>query len=261
MDVWHAFFLGMLQGIGEFLPISSSAHLRLYSYLVGIEYQGLFFDVMLHLGTLFAVFIYFWKDILVLIKGFFSEDNESREFILSIIIATVPGVIFGLLLEDYAESVFRQVWLVAFSLIFFSFFIMFIDMKYGRNYCCEKKFNWRDGFWAGIFQSIAIIPGASRSGMSISGLLFLGYSRENAAKISFFMSMPIIFGAAVFEIKNAGGVSLDIPLVVGFLSSFIFGILSIKFLLSLLKKSSLKIFVIYRLLLGMLVLIKWFYER
>ncbi|MCX7641348.1 MAG: undecaprenyl-diphosphate phosphatase [Elusimicrobiales bacterium] len=259
MDIWHAFFLGILQGVGEFLPISSSAHLRLYSYLVGIEYQGLFFDVMLHLGTLFAVFIYFWRDILLLIKGFLAGEKEKKSFLIAIIIATIPGVVFGLLFEDYAENLFRQIWLVASSLIFFSFFIMFIDVRYGNRYI-EKEFNWKDGLWAGIFQSIAIIPGASRSGMSISGLLFLGYSRENAAKISFFMSMPIIFGAAIFEIKSADGINVSMPLIVGFLSSFISGILSIKFLLTFIKKNSFKIFIIYRIFLGLAVLIRWFYE-
>lgn len=260
MSLIHSFFLGLLQGVGEFLPISSSAHLRLYYFLVGIEYQGLFFDVMLHLGTLLAVLIYFWRDIFEIVKGLIKRDKEVLFFVLSLIVATIPGVIAGLVLEDYAEGVFREVYTVGASLIFFSFIIFYIDKKFGRN-DGYKKFNLKDAFIAGLFQSIAIIPGASRSGMSICGLLIAGYSRKDAARLSFFMSMPIIFGASVFEIKKAGGISFEPHLIVSFFSSFLFGVISIRFLLSLLKRSNLNIFVVYRVLLGAIVLLKWFYER
>lgn len=260
MSLIHSFFLGLLQGVGEFLPISSSAHLRLYSFLVGIDYQGLFFDVMLHLGTLFAVLIYFWRDIFDIIKGLIKNDKKSFNLVLSLIVATIPGVFAGLFLEDYAEGVFREVYMVGLSLIIFSFFIFYIDRKFGKVNN-SKEFNLRDALIAGFFQSIAIIPGASRSGMSICGLLICGYSRSEAAKISFFMSIPIIFGASVFELKKAGSISFEPHLIVGFFSSFLFGIISIKFLLSLLKKSDLFIFVLYRVLLGSIVLLKWFYER
>lgn len=260
MRIVDALFLGIVQGIGEFLPISSSAHLRLYSYLTSIEYQGVYFDVMLHLGTTFAVFIYFYKDILAIIKNFIKRDSETVTFVFSIIISTIPAVIAGVFLDELVEGFFREVYVVGMSLLIFSFLIYFIDANYGmRN--TKKTLNYKDAFIAGLFQSIAIIPGASRSAMSISGLLLRGYSRADAARISFFMSMPVITGAAIFEIKKAGGVSFDLPLVVGFLSSFISGMISIGFLLSFLKRFSLKLFVFYRIIVALFVLIKWFYER
>lgn len=260
MEILHAFFLGIIQGVGEFLPISSSAHLRLYSYLTSISYQGLYFDVMLHLGTLFAVFVYFYKDIFLIIRNFTSGDLETRNFVFAIVISTIPAIIAGSLLDEYAEGFFREVYLVGLSLLFFSILIYFIDYKYG-DVGNKKNLTYKDALIAGLFQSIAIIPGASRSGMSISGLLLRGYSRADAAKISFFMSMPIIFGAAVFEIKKVGGVQFSLPLIVGFISSFVSGIVSIGFLLSFLKRCSLKLFVVYRIMLALIVLFRWLYEK
>lgn len=260
MSLLDSFFLGLLQGVGEFLPISSSAHLRLYSFLVGIEYQGLFFDVMLHLGTLFAVFIYFWGDIKQIIKSLIKKDRKVFMFVLSLSVATIPGVVAGFFLEDYAEGLFREVYSVGISLIVFSFLIAYIDRKFGIK-DGYKDFNPKDALIAGLFQATAIIPGASRSAMSICGLLLCGYSRFEAARISFFMSMPIILGASVFEIKKVGRIIFEPYLIVGFLSSFLFGIISIRFLLSILKKTNLNIFVFYRILLGIVVLVKWLYER
>lgn len=260
MSIFHAFFLGVIQGIGEFLPISSSAHLRLYSYIFDLPYQGLFFDVMLHLGTMLAVFIYFYRDIIEIIKNFLKGDRKTQGFVFALFIATLPGVFAGFFLNDYAETLFREVCVVAGALIIFSFVIYIVDRIYG-NKGSKKDFNWKDGLVAGIFQSIAIIPGASRSGMSICGLLLCGYSRSAAAKISFFMSMPIILGAGVFEFKKVGFFYPDAILIVGFLSSFIVGLLSIKFLLLFLKKHSLNLFIIYRIVLGLLVFLRWFYGR
>ncbi len=260
MSSFHAFFLGLIQGVGEFLPISSSAHLRLYSYIFNLPYQGLFFDVMLHLGTMFAVFIYFYKDIFEIIRNFFKGDKKTQNFVFALIVATIPGVLAGLFLDEYAETLFREVYVVAGSLVFFSFVIYLIDRKYGGR-GVERDFNWKDGIVAGFFQSLALLPGASRSGMSICGLLLCGYSREMAAKISFFMSMPIICGAFVFEIKKTGFFYPDSYLIIGFLSSFVAGVLSIKFLLSFLKKCSLNIFVAYRIILGGYIIVKWFYEN
>lgn len=248
-----SFILGIIQGVGEFLPISSSAHLYLYSYLLKLKYQGLFFDVMLHLGTLFAVIIYFWRDIYILVENSIKGEVKSIRFIFAVISATIPAIVAGLFLDDYAERVFRDYKIVALSLIIFSIFIYIIDRKFGKT-SSEKEFNWKDGIIAGLFQSVAIVPGASRSAMSICGLMIMGYSRRESARISFFMSIPVIAGAGFFEIKKSGFFVPDLYLLTGFLSSFLVGLISIRFLLSFVKKHSFSIFVLYRILLGIVVL-------
>ncbi len=257
MDILNSVILGLLQGVGEFLPISSSAHLYLYSYLFNFNYQGLFYDVMLHIGTLFAIFIYFYKDLKDIISRALKDfKSYEAKFLFYIFIATIPGGIAGLLLEDIAENFFRTPQIVSISLIFFSIIIFFLDRRFGGNKT-DRDFNIKDAIIAGLFQAVAIIPGASRSAMTIISLLLMGYSRYHAAKISFFMSMPIILGAGIFELRKISEVSIDLSFITGFLSSFIFGILSIKFLLEYLKKYNLSIFVVYRIVIGMIVLIKF----
>ncbi|MGC8728842.1 MAG: undecaprenyl-diphosphate phosphatase [Elusimicrobiales bacterium] len=257
MGMINSIILGILQGLGEFLPISSSAHLYLYSYLTNMSYQGLSFDVMLHMGTLLAIFSYFFKDIKNIVKNSIQNPKgEDSKFLFYIAIATVPGVIAGLTLDEIAENVFRTPVVVSISLIFFSFVIYFVDKKYGGEKT-EKNFNLKHAIVAGLFQSIAIIPGASRSGMTIISLLILGYTRDSAAKISFFMAMPIILGAGVFEARKLVFSDINIYLLSGFFSSFLSGLFSISFLLSYLKKKNLSIFVFYRIALGLIVLVRY----
>jgi undecaprenyl-diphosphatase len=256
MDFMNSIFLGLLQGVGEFLPISSSAHLYLYSYLLNLKYQGLYFDVFLHLGTLFAIFFYFFNDIKnIVFSAIKNPIGKDFKFLFYIFVATIPGVVAGILVDDYAEKVFRNPVIVSFSLIFFSILIWIIDRKAYDNNKNEENFDIRSAIIAGIFQSIAIIPGASRSGMTIIALIILGYSRYAAARISFFMAMPIILGAGLHEIKKFN-FYFDQYMLSGFISSFFFGILSIKFLLSYLRNKDMKIFVIYRIILGVIVLLK-----
>lgn len=257
MSLFQSFILGIVQGIGEFLPISSSAHLFLTSYLLNFKYQGLKFDVMLHLGTLFAILIYFYKDIHNLaMKSTNTKSNEFK-FIVNIVIATIPAAVLGFLLEDIAEKIFRDPLIISLSLILFSFIIYFFDKK-PKEIKEEHNFNVKDAVIAGLFQSIALIPGASRSAMSIIGLLLCGYKRYSAARISFFMSIPVILGAGVFEARKLSISDINIYLIIAFFSSFISAILSIKFLLEYLKKHNLSIFLIYRIILGILVILKYF---
>jgi len=258
MDFINSIFIGLVQGVGEFLPISSSAHLYLYSYLLNLKYQGLYFDVFLHLGTLLAIFIYFFKEIKsIIISSITNPKGKDSKFLFYIFIATIPGGVVGILFDDYAEFVLRSPLIVSLSLIFFSVIIFFIDRK-NIGFKKEEDFDLKSAIVAGIFQSIAIIPGASRSGMTIIGLIILGYSRYAAARISFFMAMPIILGAGLFELKKFN-FQIDYLMLTGFISSFIFGILSIKFLLYYLKTKNMTIFVVYRIILGIFVLIKYYY--
>lgn len=260
MSIFNSIILGILQGVGEFLPISSSAHLVLYPYLFNIPYQGLVFDVMLHLGTFFAIFIYFFNDLKTMaVKSLSNPSGREMRFMLLIAVATIPGAVAGLLLEKDAETIFRSPVIISSSLIFFSILIYLIDRRFSGSKE-EYSFNFRDAIIAGAFQSIAIIPGASRSAMTIIALLILGYSRHSAARISFFMAMPIIFGAGLLEIRKLSFSNINIFLIVSFIFSFISGIMSIRFFLEYLKKKDLSIFVFYRIILALLVLIKVFYS-
>ena len=257
MEVINSFFLGLVQGLGEFLPISSSAHLYLYSYIFNLKYQGLCFDVMLHIATLFAIFVYFLNDIKkILISAVKNPSGKDFRFLGLILISAIPGAVIGFFLEDYAENFFRTPYIVSLSLIFFSIIIYFADRNAGNR--DEESFDLKSAICAGFFQSIAIIPGASRCGMTIISLLLLGYSRYSAARISFFMAMPIIFGAGILEIRKLSLSGISPGLIVGFLSSFVSGIFSIKFLLSYLKTKDMKLFVVYRILLGIFVLFKYY---
>ena len=259
MNSLEAIFLGLIQGIGEFLPISSSAHLVIFPYLLNKTYQGLQFDVMLHLGTLLAIIIFFFRDWINIFKDAYKYPKTSKGNLLwMLVIATLPAGLIGLLFEKQAENIFRQPYLVAFNLIFFSIFIFIADKK-ARILKSIEGFTFKDALILGLAQSLAILPGASRSGMTIMAALFLGYKRFDSARISFLMATPIIFGAGILELRKIDVHQFDINLLYGFISSFIFGIISIKFLLNYLKTKNLTPFIIYRVLLGFAVLLKYFF--
>lgn len=259
MNSMEAFFLGLLQAIGEFLPISSSAHLRLFPYIIGKNYQGLAFDVILHVGTLFAIIIYFWRDWAEIIKDAIVNHSKPKgKKLWLIVIATIPAAIVGILLEKQAETFFRLPCMVGSALIFFSL-VLYAANKKNFLEKEEKNFSVKDALIIGLFQSIAIIPGASRSAMTISGAIFMGYKRYDAARISFLMSAPIIFAAAVLETRKFNLSDLSLNLGIAFFVSLIAGLMSIKFLLNHLKNNNLSIFIYYRVILGSLVLIKYFF--
>lgn len=259
MSFVESFFLGLVQGIGEFLPISSSAHLTLFPFFINKQYQGLAFDVMLHIGTLLAIVIFFYADWIEIIKETLKDPYSPQgKKLIFLAIATIPGAIVGLSLEKYAENLFRTPVMVAISLIFFSIVIWIADRK-AKTFKEEKEFSLKDAILIGIAQSFAIVPGASRSGMTISAALMLGYKRFDAAIISFLLSAPIILGAGILEMRKLDINSIDNSLITAFASSFIFGLISIKFLLSYLKKRGMRLFVIYRVVLGLAVLTKYFF--
>lgn len=261
MNIFDSILLGIIQAIAEFLPISSSAHLVIFPYFLGKDYQGLKFDVMLHLGTLLAIVIFFFKDWLKIFKDSYTKPKTPEGNLLwLLIIATIPAGILGVLLEHYAEKTFRSPGIIGFNLIFFSIFIWLSDRK-AKLYKSIENFSIRDAFLIGLAQSIALLPGASRSGMTIMAALFLGYKRFDSAKLSFLMATPIIFGAGVLELRKLNLADLNTSLFLSFISSFIFGIISIKFLLSYLKNKNLNIFIIYRIALGALILIKFFTQK
>ena len=255
MTITTAIILGLLQALGEFLPISSSAHLVLFSFFTDGNYQGLTFDVLLHLATLIAVCAYFWKDLLVLTKkGLTEPKSEDGRLFWYIGLATVPAAVAGYFLEDLAENTFRAPWLLALTLIIFAILLFIADRKGKQN--IKANLSLKIMLLIGCAQALALVPGVSRSGITITAALFLGLTRSLGAKISFLLSMPIIAGAAVLKISHLSLSQIDAPLIAGFLSALTCGFLVIKFLMKYIQKHNFDIFVYYRIALGLLILLK-----
>jgi undecaprenyl-diphosphatase len=261
VTVFQALILGILQGLSEFLPISSSAHLALAPWILHWPDPGLAFDVALHFGTLVAVLWYFWaewirllvaaKDIVV--KRRVETDTEKR--VVFLIIATIPGAIAGLALEKQAEHTFRDPRLVAVALIIMGFLLWFIDRFATRDRNLATM-RWTDALLTGIAQMFAIIPGVSRSGSTITAGRALRFTREDAAVFSFLMSMPIIAAAAVLKMPQAiREQGLSAPMIVGVLASAVSGWLAIGVLLRVVTKHSYGVFAAYRIILGAAVLL------
>ena len=263
MTILQSVILGLIQGIGEFLPISSSGHLIIIPWLFGWPKHALSFDVMLHWGTLFAILIYFRNDWSKLLKeGFFSLRERSlkgpieRKLIWFIIVATIPAAIFGIIFEDKAESIFRNPLLVAGALGLFGF-IIYVAERIGKKKRTIQDLKMTDTILIGLSQALAIIPGVSRSGATMSQGLFLNLKRDQAARFSFLLSAPLIFGAGLVELRKILQGTCDaslIPLILGFIASFISGIISIHFLLGFLKRNGFNIFVVYRLIFALLII-------
>jgi undecaprenyl-diphosphatase len=269
MTILQAFILGVVQGLGEFLPISSTAHLILAPWLLKFKDPGLGFDLALTWGTLLAVLIYFRTDIRDLMRGFWHslfkstrnfENNIYQKLSWLIILASVPGAVIGKLLEKQAENAFRSPLLIAITLSVFGLVMLAADY-FGSKTKNLDRIKWLDALIVGFSQALAIIPGVSRSGSTIGGGLFLGFKRADAARFSFLMSVPIIFGAGLLKIKDfTMGVSWA-ALIVGFVTSAVFGFLSIKYLLKYLAGHDFKIFVWYRLALAALILVVLFVRK
>lgn len=265
MDNIHALVLGALQGLTEVLPISSSAHLIIIPKLLGWAESGLTFDVSLHLGTLIALSLYFWRDIFDMIYSFFGSLSGKGLHTFGsrlpwyIIAGTIPAAIVGKTLEDPIERIFRQnPVLICSFLIIFGLLLAFADTTGAKRWKLDR-ITLTSAILIGIAQSLALIPGVSRSGITITAALFLGFNRETAARFSFLLSLPIVFGAAVLKVgyllKTGIPAGEATPLLIGVASSAIFGYLSVVLLLKLVQRYSLYPFVWYRLAAGGLFLI------
>ena len=266
MGIFQAFILGSIQGLTEFLPISSSAHLVLAPWAFNWQDPGLGFDLALHWGTLLAVLAYYWQDLLLIIKGFWHslfkssrdlQNNIYQKLAWLLILASIPGALIGKLLEQQAESAFRHELIIAAMLGSFGI-VMLVGDWLGKRVKNLDRITKLDALLIGVAQALAIIPGVSRSGATITAGLFLGFKRADAARFSFLMSVPIIFGAGLVKLKDFSSVAGGPELIVGFLSAAVFGFLSIKYLLRYLTNHDFKIFVWYRLALAALVLIIYF---
>lgn len=288
MSILDALILGVIQGVTEFLPISSSGHLVLVEEYLGLNVAGMkSFDVVVHLGTLLAIFIYFWKDIWGMLKvcgsvftGRLSVKDPYARLIGFILVGSVPAVIVGLTLEDYIDMTFRDTGVVAVMMIVVGLMFLLGERVYkGWKLSCKervieiedkvmdifkhgehepkevRRMKWWKALIIGCAQALALVPGVSRSGSTIVAGLFQGIERKAAARFSFLLGIPVILGAGLIEAKDMGGFEMGLtPLLVGFIASFVFGLMSVYFLMNYLKKHSLIIFSVYLIAMGLIVL-------
>lgn len=262
MTFFQQLLIAVVQGISEFLPISSSGHLILIPYLTDLPDQGPLIDVAVHIGSLFAIMIYFFRDVSGLAKGGFAavgigKEPEQRRLFLFVLIGTIPAVVFGLFLKTggYLEG-FRVTDLVAVNLIAYGLLLFAAD-KWGRQEKSYEDMTLRDGIIVGLAQALALIPGTSRSGVTMTAARFLGYKRVEAARFSFLLAIPAVAGAgllAALDLADASaGMQWD-AIVTGALT-FLTAFVTMAFLMNFLKKASMLVFVIYRVALGCALLI------
>lgn len=259
MNLLHAIILGAIQGATEFLPISSSAHIRVVPALVGWPDPGAAFTANIQLGTIVAVFVYFWSDLsnmgratLAGLKDKAQRDNPDFRLALATAVGSVPIIVLGLLLKSKIEHDFRALDIVAGGLIGMGILLLVAE-RLGKKNRSVDDVTWKDGVLVGLWQACALVPGASRSGSTITGGMFAGFSREDAARFSFILSVPSITLAGLYTLvadrKELAG--LATPLVVANVVSFVVGYACIKWLMNILKKQSVMMFVVYRLILGL----------
>ena len=272
MTLIEAIVLGIVQGLTEFLPISSTAHLRIIPALVGWQDPGAAFTAIVQIGTLIAVLLYFWKDIFIIVTSVIEgllrrkpfENSDSRMGWM-IVAGTLPIVIFGLLFKSEIETSLRSLYWISGALVGLALILSLAEgkiqnrLKKGPKQKSMDEIGWKDALLIGLAQSIALIPGSSRSGVTITGGLFLNLSREAAARFSFLLSLPSVFAAALLELyKTWGTVTASSEsmtnILVATLAAGIVGYASIAFLINYLKRHTTTIFIAYRLVAGAAIL-------
>lgn len=270
MDYIKYSILGLVQGLTEFLPVSSSGHLAIFKELLGKEFAdlGLTYDILLHLATLIAVFAVYYKDIFCLITGFFAlvrdifkgkvnlKENPNQKFVIMVIIASIPAALVGFLLGDAIENL--PLMFVGFALLITAF-EMFISSRLKSGTITLENAKLKDAILPGIFQGFAILPGISRSGSTVTGSILGGLDRTFAVKFSFIMSIPVILGSALFDIidiiKGASDAPLWGPTAVGMIVAAVSGYLSIKFMIKLFSGNKFRYFAYYCGIVGIAVII------
>ncbi|MDP4121294.1 MAG: undecaprenyl-diphosphate phosphatase [Bacillota bacterium] len=258
MTILQAIVYGAVQGITEFLPVSSTAHLVLIPWLFNWPDPGVAFDVALHLGTAAAVIIYFFKDWIRLIAaGLSNPKSDDGKLFWLIVIATIPGAVFGVILDKYMAN-FRNAALIGVMLIIMGILLYYSDKK-GFNEFEIKELNAQKSLILGISQVFAIIPGVSRSGITLTAGRFIGITRESIAKFTFLMSTPIILGDGLYHAKDMIHTQIDKgSFFAALVAAAVVGILSINFLLNYLKKKGFGVFAVYRFILGAVVIAIFF---
>lgn len=268
MTFFQAIILGIVQGLTEFIPVSSSGHLVLVPHFLGWEFspsQAFIFDVLVQWGTLLAVFIYFWKDLTTIATAFvrgilagkpFADADAKMGWYL--IIATIPAVVAGLTCKDLIEHAFASPRMTGVFLLGTAVLLVIAETVGHRNRSM-KEITWKDSLWIGFSQVLALLPGVSRSGSTIAGGMTRHLDRSSAARFSFLMSIPVMLGAGVLAFKDLADLpaagDFIAPLLVGFLVALISGYIAIRWLIAYLSKHSLYVFAAYCTVLGLIVIL------
>jgi undecaprenyl-diphosphatase len=251
---FQALVLGAVQGLTEFLPVSSSAHLILVPWLLNWQDPGLAFDVALHLGTLVALLIYYWQTWIKLLGSLVNNDVASRRLLFLLILASVPGAVIGLLLEKQAETIFRSPLLIASTMAVLGVVLWLVDRLF-RSRRKVSDLTTADALLIGFSQALAIVPGVSRSGATITMARALGIEREDAANFSFLMATPIIAGAGLLEARKLVAAGMHAPVLWGFLASAVFGVAAIAGLIRFVRTRTYQPFAWYRVGVALLVFV------
>ncbi len=273
MSIIESIILGIVQGLTEFLPISSTGHLTLAGKLMGVidpnnPKEWTSFMAVIQLGTMVAVIIYFWKDLFSILQNFVKDNLTQRKIIKVqsresklgwfIIVGTIPVVVIGLLFKDIIEGVLtKNLYVISGSLILLAL-ILWIAEKVGKFERTEEKLSWKDSIIVGFAQALSLIPGSSRSGTTITAGIFLGLTRETAARFSFLLSIPAVFASGMLQFYQAlEFITPDslITLTIATLISGISGYLAIEFLLRFLKKNTTFVFILYRIVIGAIIIL------
>jgi undecaprenyl-diphosphatase len=266
MHILSSILLGVIQGLTEFLPISSSGHLIIFHDILNWQpADNMAFDVFLHWGTLLALVLFFYKDIIRYLKAFLKslekwnlKNDLDQRISWLILISMIPAVIAGLFLDGILDWYFRNIISVAVFLIVVGLIFLIVE-KYSAQSKDLSSLNWKKSLILGLAQALALIPGISRSGATISAGLALNINREQSARFSFLMSIPIIFAAGIKKAWDLRDISLGVSdftaYILGFIAAVIVGYLVVKFLLNYLKNHSLNIFAYYRIILGIVIII------
>ncbi|MDO8551286.1 MAG: undecaprenyl-diphosphatase UppP [bacterium] len=256
MTLFQVIVLAVIQGVTEFLPISSSAHLVFMPKLLGFTEPTVTFDVLLHLGTLISILIYFRKEIIKILLGLARQEKQAFQILLFIIIATLPAIFFGVLFEDKVDQAFGSVKAVGVFLLITAILLLSTKLIKSEGKKIDQL-TWKNALFVGVLQAVAILPGVSRSGSTITAGLWQKLDRETAFRFSFFLGIPAIFGAAVLKMKDLstltrGGLTEEL---VGLIIASVVGYFSLKVLESVLKSAKLYWFGFYCLILGLLLLV------
>lgn len=255
-----ALFLGLIEGLTEFLPISSTGHLILFGHLIDFQSDsGRAFEVVIQLGAILAVCWLYRQKIIELVKGFFSGEVHARRFAINVFVAFLPAVVIGVLAVDFIKQVLFSPLVVAFALIIGGLIIFAVEAREYKPKTIEATdISFKQSILVGFAQCVAMVPGTSRSGATIIGGMLLGLSRKAATEFSFFLAMPTMLGAATYDLfRNANVLTSDnlVNISVGFMAAFVAALLVIKALVKFVEKHSLRVFAWYRIVLGILILI------
>ena len=262
MTFFNLFLLAVIQGVTEFLPVSSSGHLILLPALTSLEDQGLVIDVAVHVGTLFAVIFYFRRDVALGLSGVpdllrWKIDNQGAWLALCLVIATIPVVIVGFILKiTGAMEAMRSIAVIGWMMIIFGI-ILYIADRNGKSHKVTENWSLRDALILGLWQAVSLIPGTSRSGITMTAALFVGMSREGASRFAFLLSIPVIFLAGALETRTLMALSADIDWLMLGAATVVSGIsayLCIHYFLAFIRRIGMQPFVVYRVVLGVILL-------